>query len=160
MNTEDYARSIFNAVLPPLSRLEVELRVNFRIERQRVFSKAQPTPYVGYVHELALRMQFGGRKTTRDQLEHLCAVSEQGHVLLRVIPTESGSFPGAGHALLYAEGVIRELDTVQLDSAHGPEFLHAEAQLSKYRAHLSWMDEHALSPEKTRDLIHTIASEL
>jgi hypothetical protein len=81
-------------------------------------------------------------------------------VLLRVIPTESGSFPGAGHALLYAEGVIRELDTVQLDSAHGPEFLHAEAQLSKYRAHLSWMDEHALSPEKTRDLIHTIASEL
>jgi hypothetical protein len=71
-----------------------------------------------------------------------------------------GGFPGAGHALLYADGVTAQLDTVQLDSAHGPEFTHAEAQLSKYRVHLEWMDDAALPPVASRDLIHQIAREL
>jgi len=69
-------------------------------------------------------------------------------------------FPGAGHALLYAEGAVPQLDTVQLDSTHGPEFSHAEAQLAKYRAHLDWMDGASLSPEKSRDFIHAVARRL
>lgn len=36
LETEDYARGVFAAVLPPLSRLEVELRVAHRMARQRV----------------------------------------------------------------------------------------------------------------------------
>ncbi|KIZ19147.1 helix-turn-helix domain-containing protein [Streptomyces natalensis] len=160
LQTEDYARAVFGAVLPPLSRLEVELRVNHRIGRQRVLDKEIARPYVGYVHEAALRMQFGGRKVTQAQLDHLCAQSERKHITVRVIPVDCGAFPGAGHALLYAEGVVPRLDTVQLDSAHGPEFTHAEAQLAKYRAHLDWMAENALAPEKSREFIHAITRQL
>ncbi|WP_018537507.1 Scr1 family TA system antitoxin-like transcriptional regulator [Streptomyces sp. MspMP-M5] len=50
--------------------------------------------------------------------------------------------------------------TVVLDSAHGPEFTHAEAQLAKYRAHLDWMAENALTSERSRDFIHAIACQL
>ncbi|MCK7625092.1 helix-turn-helix transcriptional regulator [Streptomyces sp. RS10V-4] len=160
LHTEDYARAVFGAVLPPLSRLEIELRVHHRMERQRILDEDIARPYVGYVHEAALRMRFGGRKVTQAQLDHLCAASEHEHITLQVIPVECGVFPGAGHALLYAEGPVPQLDTVQLDSAHGPEFTHAEAQLAKYRAHLDWMAENALSPEKSRDFIHTIARQL
>lgn len=160
LHTDDYARAVFRAVLPPLSPLEVELRVSHRVGRQRILEEAIARPYVGYVHEAALRMQFGGRKVTRDQLDHLCAASERDDVTLRVIPVDRGAFPGAGHALLYAEGVVPQLDTVQLDSAHGPEFTYAEAQLAKYRAHLDWMGEAALSPQKSRDFIYSIAHEL
>lgn len=160
LQTDEYARAVFGAVLPALSRLEIELRVNHRIERQRVLDRAAPTPYVGYVHEAALRMQFGGRQVMRGQLAHLCEMSERSHVTLRVVPVECGAFPGAGHALLYAHGGVSQLDTVQLDSAHGPEFTHAEAQLAKYRAHLDWMAEAALPPEKSRDFMHAIARQL
>jgi hypothetical protein len=160
LHTDDYARAVFSAVLPPLSRLEIELRVNHRLERQRILEGAIGCPYVGYVHEAALRMQFGGCKVTQAQLDHLCVVSEREHVTLRVIPVDCGAFPGAGHALLYAEGAVPQLDTVQLDSASGPEFTHAEAQLAKYRAHLDWMAGAALTPEKSRDFIHAIASQL
>ncbi|MFE0463496.1 helix-turn-helix domain-containing protein [Kitasatospora sp. NPDC058965] len=160
LHTEDYARAIFAAVLPPLSRLEVELRVNHRTARRRVFERANPLPYIGYVHEAALRMQFGGRTVMRAQLEALCVESERENISLRVVPVECGSFPGAGHALLYAAGPVPQLDTVQLDSAHGPHFTGAEAQLTKYRAHLDWMAEAALSPEASRDLMHTIARQL
>ncbi|NKI39928.1 helix-turn-helix domain-containing protein [Streptomyces physcomitrii] len=160
LHTEDYARCIFDAVLPPLPRLEVELRVQHRMERQQVISDPLSRPYVNYVHEAALRMQFGGRTVMRKQLEHVCAASEQSNVEVRVIPFEAGVFPGAGHALLYTEGSVPQLDTAQLDTAHGAEFVHAEAQLAKYRNHLAWMDEHCLSPDQSRELIYSAARQL
>ncbi|MFK4144104.1 helix-turn-helix domain-containing protein [Streptomyces sp. NPDC004065] len=160
LQTEDYARGVFTAVLPRLSRLEVELRVAHRMARQQVFGRAEPLPYVAYVHEAALRMRFGGDDVTRKQLEHLAARSEDDCVDVRVVPTSVSGFPGAGHALLYADGVVPQLDTVQLDSAHGPEFIGAEAQLTKYRAHLDWMDDAALPSAASRDFILTVAREL
>lgn len=160
LQTEDYARAVFAAVLPPMSRLEVELHVAHRMGRQRVLDKDSPLPYVGYIHEAALRMQFGGRKIAREQLGHLCAVSERDNITVRVIPVKLGAFPGAGHALLYAEGVVPQLDTAQLDSAHGPEFTHADARLAGYRAHLDWMSEYALDSGESRDFITAIARQL
>jgi transcriptional regulator with XRE-family HTH domain len=160
LHTDDYARAVFGAVLPSLSRLEIELRVSHRLERQQVLEAGNSRPYTGYVHEAALRMQFGGGKVTRAQLEHLCAMSERESITVRVIPVACGAFPGAGHALLYADGVVPQLDTVQLDSAHGPEFTHAEAQLVKYRAHFDWMARVALGRGQSRDFIHAIARQL
>ncbi|MFI8104154.1 helix-turn-helix domain-containing protein [Streptomyces sp. NPDC086023] len=160
LQTEDYARAIFDSFLPKLSRLEVELRVAHRQERGQVLAGDNPTPYVGYIHEAALRMQFGGRAVARAQLEYLIERGQEPHISLRVISFEHGIFPGAGHALLYAEGPVPQLDTAQLDTAHGPHFAHAEAQLAQYRSHLRWMDETALSERESRDFIHGIAKQL
>lgn len=160
LHTSDYARAVFSAVLPALSRLEVELRVAQRMDRQQVLDRPTPVDYVGYVHEAALRMQFGGRGVSREQLIHLCDASEREHVDVRVIPVDRGAFPGAGHALLYAHGVVPQLDTAQLDSAHRPEFMYADAHLTKYRAHLEWMETASLSSTASRDFIHAIAQQL
>ncbi|MFB7557278.1 helix-turn-helix domain-containing protein [Streptomyces brevispora] len=160
LHTDDYARAVFGAVLPALSRLEVELRVAHRMDRQQILDREPALGYVGYVHEAALRMQFGGRSVTREQLLHLCHASEREHIDVRVIPVERGAFPGAGHALLYAHAVVPQLDTVQLDSAHRPEFMHAEAQLTKYRAHLEWMESESLPTAASRDFIHAISQQL
>ncbi|PWI11781.1 transcriptional regulator [Streptomyces sp. NWU339] len=160
LQSEEYARAVFAAVLPPLSRLEVELRVAHRMERQQVLQRAEPLPYLAYVHEAALRMPYGGPGVARQQLARLAAESEREELELRVIPNGAGDFPGAGHALLYAEGPVPQLDTVQLDSAHGPDFTGAEAQLTKYRAHLDWMDDAALPSAASRDLIRTVARDI
>ncbi|MFF5640755.1 hypothetical protein [[Kitasatospora] papulosa] len=53
-----------------------------------------------------------------------------------------------------------QLDTVQLDSAHEPKFMHAEAQLTKYWAHLDWMEDAALGAAESRDFIHVVARQL
>ncbi|WP_079429534.1 MULTISPECIES: helix-turn-helix transcriptional regulator [Streptomyces] len=155
-----YARAVFASAIPALPTSEIELRITQRMQRQRVLEREAPVQYTAYVHELALRMQFGGRRTTREQLEHLCAMSEREHIALHVLPVEVGEFPGAGHAVMYAHGPVPQLDTVQLDSAHGPEFTHAPAQLAKYDAHMNWMAERTLDAQGSRDLIHAIAREL
>ncbi|MFB6615356.1 helix-turn-helix domain-containing protein [Streptomyces sp. NPDC085524] len=160
LHLSGYARAVFSSAIPALPTSEVELRLAHRMQRQRILERDAPVPYTGYVHELALRMQFGGRRATREQLEHLCVMSERDHITLRVLPVAVGEFPGAGHAVMYAHGQVPQLDTVQLDSAHGPEFSHDPDQLAKYNAHMNWMDEHTLDTQASRDLIHTIAREL
>nr|WP_199828497.1 hypothetical protein [Streptomyces sp. WM6372] len=49
---------------------------------------------------------------------------------------------------------------MQIDSAHGAEFLYTEAQLSKYRAQLDWMEGLSLPPGPSRDFIRQLAREL
>ncbi|MFI0979708.1 helix-turn-helix domain-containing protein [Streptomyces sp. NPDC021093] len=160
LQTSDHAIAVFRVVVPQLPEHEVALRLAYRVERQQVLGGADPAAYIGVVHEAALRMQFGGRKVARAQLEHLLVLSERENITLRVIPFEAGAFPGAGQTVNYAEGPVPQLDTVQIDSTHGPEFLYGDAQLAKYRAHLDWMEDIALSPEKSRDFIHAVARDL
>lgn len=130
------------------------------MERQRVLEGDAPSVYDGLVHEAALRMQFGGRTVARTQLKHLIAMSERDNVTLRVIPFEAGEFPGAGQTVVYGEAAVPQLDAVQVDSTHGPEFLHLETQLTRYRTQLEGMERVSLCPKDSRDFIHAIARQL
>ncbi len=160
LQTSDHAMAVFRVVIPQLPEHEVALRLAHRVERQNVLEGADATPFVAIVHEAALRMQFGGREVAKAQLRHVLERSEQGNVSVLVIPFAAGAFPGAGQTVLYAEGPVAQLDTVQVDSSHGPDFLHAEAQLAKYRAHLDWMERIALSSAASRDFIRDISNDL
>ena len=105
-------------------------------------------------------MEFGGSAVARRQLEHLLRVSERDTVTLRVIPFKAGGFPGAGQSVVYAEDALPRLDTVELDSTHGPEFIDTEAQLRKYRAQLDAAASVALAPSTSRDFIRTLTDDL
>lgn len=160
LQTSDHALAVFRVVIPALPERETALRLAHRLERQQVLETADAPEYVGVIHEAALRMQFGGRAVARAQLEHLLTLSERDSITLLVIPFEAGAFPGAGQTVNYLEGPVPQLDTVQIDSTHGPEFLHGETQLNKYRAHLDWMERIALSPTESRAFIHDISRSL
>ncbi|MFD5493606.1 helix-turn-helix domain-containing protein [Streptomyces sp. GDS52] len=160
LQTSDHALELFRAVLPPLPEHEVALRLAYRVERQQVLEGVNPPEYVALVHEAALRMQFGGRKTARAQLEYLLELSERPRVQLLVVPFSAGTFPGAGQTVNYLEGPVPQLDTVQIDNSHGPDFLGEQAQLAKYRAHLDWTERVALSRKASRDLVRDIVNGL
>ncbi|MER7172022.1 helix-turn-helix domain-containing protein [Streptomyces mesophilus] len=159
LQTGDQALAIFRTAVPALPEHEVALRVAYRLERAKILTDGAAHEYVSIIHEAALRMQFGGRKVVDAQLAHLLAMSEHEQVTLRVIPFAAGEFPGAGQTVFHLEGPVPTLDTVQVDNAHGPEFLHMEAQLNRYRGQLNWMERIALSPEESRDFIRAIANE-
>ncbi|MFG2512045.1 helix-turn-helix domain-containing protein [Streptomyces sp. NPDC048584] len=160
LQTSEHAMAIFRAVIPQLPEHEVALRLAHRSERQSVITRDNPVPYVAVIHEAALRMQFGGRDVSRGQLKHLLEVSERDNVTVLVLPFDQGAFPGAGQTVIYAEGPVPQLDTVQIDNSHGPDFLHSDGQLAKYRAQLDLLEGLALSPERSRDVIREIAHKL
>ncbi|MER6628192.1 helix-turn-helix transcriptional regulator [Streptomyces sp. NPDC000987] len=160
LQTADHAREIFRHVIPAPTPPEVEHRVSHRIKRQGVLYGADPTPYRTTVHEAALHMRVGGRSVARAQLRHLLDMSEREHITIRVLPFDVGAFPGSGQSINYLYGAVPELDTAQLDQFHGPVLLDAEALLDKYRSLLDIVEATALTPEKSRDLIHSIAQNL
>lgn len=160
LQTEDHARAVFEVTVPKLARLEVELRVAHRMGRQAVLTGDEPKPYLGVVHEAALRLEFGGRDVARAQLRHLAESSERPNITLLIIPFSSGGFHGAGQSILYAEAPVPQLDTVQLDTAGGPSFVDAPTPLTNYRALLDLMEQSALPSAESRKLILSIANEL
>ncbi|MGW0754892.1 helix-turn-helix domain-containing protein [Streptomyces sp. NPDC002814] len=161
LQTREYALEIFRQAVTELSPPEIEHRLSFRIKRQAVLYRAEhPTPYEAIVHEAALRMRVGGPAVARNQLQHLLDVGDRDHIALRAITFDVGAYPGSGQSIYYLSGPVPQLDTVQLDQSHGAAFLDAESQLHKYRTLFERIEAVALSPEKTRDLIHHLMQEL
>ncbi|MGN5378905.1 DUF5753 domain-containing protein [Streptomyces lasalocidi] len=157
LQTTDHARALFKAAVPPLRQYEIEHRVSHRVKRQEILHRDDPPSYTAVIHESALHMGYGGEVTVRAQLRHLPEMSELEHVTVRVVPFGKGSFPGTGQSVDHLAGRVPQLDTVQLDTRHGCEFLDAETQLEKYRLVLDRMEADALKPAESRDLIHRIA---
>ncbi|MCI0386540.1 helix-turn-helix transcriptional regulator [Streptomyces sp. CNQ085] len=159
-HTEDHARAIFELLVPPLPRLEVELRVAHRLARQSVVTGDRALPYVGVIHEAALRMRFGGRTTARAQLSRLLEDGERDNVTFLVIPFRTGGFPMAGDSVLYADAPNPRLDTVHMDSPTGAVFIDSPTQLAHFRSRLDLIEEAALSPGASRDFISAIVRDL
>ncbi|MFF8845631.1 helix-turn-helix domain-containing protein [Streptomyces sp. NPDC015127] len=160
LQTLDHAREIMRQVVPALPPSDVEHRISFRIKRQAVLDREDAAPYQAVIHEAALRMRFGGRSVAGRQLQHLLDAGQRDHITIRVIPFAAGAFPGSGQPLYYVHGPVPQLDTVQLDQAHGPVLLDAEAQLHKYRQVFARLESLALGATESADFIHNIAKDL
>ncbi|MEU5421091.1 helix-turn-helix transcriptional regulator [Streptomyces sp. NPDC020799] len=156
LQTVDHARAVIQEVVPPMRAFEVEHRLSHRMKRQGILYGSSPVTYSAIIHEAALRMEFGGASTARAQLRHLMESSELDNISIRVIPFSGRAFPGTGQSTDYVFGPLPQLDTVQLDVAHGCQFIDAEAELAKYRAVIDRMEAVALKPAESRDFIHNI----
>ncbi|MCX4689991.1 helix-turn-helix domain-containing protein [Kitasatospora purpeofusca] len=160
LQTADHARALFLGVFPPLTPPEVEHRVSHRIKRQAVLYPEQSVQLSAVVHEAALRMGVGGPAVARLQYKHLIEMSARESITVRVIPFGAGTFPGSGQPIVYFSGPVTQLDTVQLDTDHGSEFLDSTAHLAKYRMVLDRLDSCALGPAESRDLIARIEQDI
>ncbi|MEV6796197.1 helix-turn-helix transcriptional regulator [Streptomyces sp. NPDC051320] len=156
----DHAREIFLHMVPAYTPPEVEHRISHRVKRQTVLYQDDPPPYQAIIHEAALRMQFGGRAVAVRQLRHLLDMSERDRITIQVIPFSAGAYPGAGQSIYYVHGPVPQLDTVQLDQAHGPKYVDAQAELEVYRLLLERVEAIALTPDASRKFIHDIVQDV
>jgi transcriptional regulator with XRE-family HTH domain len=155
LQTEAYARAVFQSRLPELTRQEIELRIQHRMARQRI-----RIPHEVVIHEAALRIRVSDRATSYAQLTRLLELSEADHVTLRVIPFDVDGFATAGSTMTYVGGPVAKLDTVVRDAPHGSVLIDSEAQLNTYRTTFRAVEASALDPERSRELIHKLTKEL
>ncbi|KFF94685.1 DNA-binding protein [Streptomyces scabiei] len=160
LQTPDYARAVFRYMRPELPESELAPRVEYRLRRRSVFESDTPTPYETIVHEFALRVRVADRQTSLSQLRWILDRIEQGHVTVRVIPTDQDGFAGAGASMVYAGGPVPQLDTVFRDSPTGVVFIDADPQLQRLRTLLRTVEEASLNPVASRDFIHCLTKEL
>ncbi|GAA0961841.1 MULTISPECIES: helix-turn-helix domain-containing protein [Streptomyces violaceusniger group] len=160
LQTEDYAKAVFSTATSSPTPTQLRASISYRLRRRDVLDRDTPPECTFLIHEAALRMEFGGPKVMRAQLEQLIESSQRSNVTVRVVPFSAGGFSSPGMSTLYAFGPVRQLDTVQADTPSGAAFLDTEAHLERYGSILDQMEALALTPEATSDLIREIAQQL
>ncbi len=153
LQTEDYAKAVLATAIPSPPSAVLRRRLSFRMRRRDVLDSAGAPDCTFLIHESAMRMQFGGPKVTRRQLEHVLEATERDNITVRVIPFAAGGFPNAGISTLYAAGPVPQLDTVHLDVAQGSALLNDEHCLANYRAILDRVEDVSLSASDTGALM-------
>jgi transcriptional regulator with XRE-family HTH domain len=157
--TISYASSTFGRLIPPLPRHELEARTTFRMQRKADLRRAQK-PITCFIYESVLWTRFGGTSILREQLDSLIEDSEQPWMTIRVVPFDIDTFPGAVENLVYASGMVPELDTIEVESSRGSIHLDAASELASYRSIFKRTESMTLSESDSRDLIRKIARNL
>ncbi|WP_405805406.1 helix-turn-helix domain-containing protein [Streptomyces sp. NBC_01187] len=99
LQTEEYARALFDMRRPAYSEDEIDRQVAARMARQSIFER-RPAPMLTFVQEeVTLRRPLGGRMVLRRQLEHLLELGRLRHVGIQVMPTSCEEHTGMGGQL-------------------------------------------------------------
>src|ERR1700761_6802789 len=91
LQTEDYARAIIGAALPPGTEEGIEKNVAVRMARQARLMGDEPPELWAVVNEGGIRRLVGGATVMRPQLDRLIELSHLPHVTLQVIPFGAGA---------------------------------------------------------------------
>jgi len=90
LQTEEYARAMYRAGVPPLPEEEVEKHIRLRMERQALVVE-QALRLRVVLDEAVVRRAIGGKKVLIGQLQHLLQVADLPNVSLQVLPFEAGA---------------------------------------------------------------------
>jgi transcriptional regulator with XRE-family HTH domain len=107
LQTEEYARTMFEMRQPALAEDVVERETAARVARQAVFAR-DPAPTFSFVQEqVTLERPYGGKMVLRRQLQRLLEVAQLRNVTLQVMPTdreEHAGTQGLIEVLKFADG--------------------------------------------------------
>ncbi|WP_381794975.1 helix-turn-helix transcriptional regulator [Streptomyces niveus] len=107
LQTEEYARALFEMRRPAYSRDEVELALVARMARRSIFERS-PAPALSFVlEEVTLRRPIGGRMVLHQQLERFLELGQLRNVEIQVMPTDREDHAGVDgdiRMLKFADG--------------------------------------------------------
>lgn len=159
LQTEDYARAVFKAAVPPPEPSTVEQRLTLRLTRQQILSKEDPAQLWAIFDEAPLRRRVGSAKVMRDQLGHLLAMAELPNVTIQVRDFNSGTFAGMiGSFAIMTFGWPTDPEIVFVESAAGDVYAEGD-QAQPYTTRFDHLRAAALSPDRSCELIENIRSE-
>ncbi|MEU4656366.1 helix-turn-helix transcriptional regulator [Streptomyces sp. NPDC023723] len=116
LQSEDYARAVFEGSLPVAPDGQLEDFMARRMGRQRMLFERPATPFSFIVEEHVFRRRFGGAEQMRESLDHVLKLTAPRNVTLQIVPLEAGL-----HTCL--DGPLQLLETPQ-----GQRLAYSEGQ--------------------------------
>ncbi|MFI7020231.1 Scr1 family TA system antitoxin-like transcriptional regulator [Streptomyces sp. NPDC050164] len=89
LQSEGYARALFENRIPLLTDEQLEAQVAARMERQRMLYERPTVPFHFIVEEAVLRRRLGGAEVWREQLNHVLEHTSPRNVTLQIMPLEA-----------------------------------------------------------------------
>ncbi|MFD9501872.1 helix-turn-helix domain-containing protein [Streptomyces sp. NPDC060035] len=158
LQTAGYARAVTRSSLDGLPPGQLDSLVEVRLARQGVLYSQRPLQLSVVLDEAVLRRGVGGPQVMREQLDHLAHAAQLPHVQLQLLPFEAGSYIGlTGPFVIFSFPNISDLDVVVLDHLTSSLYLERREDLEAYSSAFRTMQTHALSPERSLDLIAAVS---
>jgi transcriptional regulator with XRE-family HTH domain len=160
IQTEEYARAIFQMAVPPLSPEKLSQLVQVRLTRQsRVAAEDDSRlEYHGILDEAALHRRVGGPQVMGAQLRQLTGAAEQANITVQVIPFDVGAHPAmeSDFSILKFDQPLVS-DVVYVEGLVGNIILEKAPDIDRYRAVFKRLESMALSESDSITLIRRIS---
>ncbi|MFD5625145.1 helix-turn-helix transcriptional regulator [Streptomyces sp. NPDC127072] len=85
LQTEAYARTLFNERVPVLTDLQIEAQLKAREDRQRLLTERPNTFFSFIVEEYVVTRGTGGAEVMHDQVDHLLSITELRNVEVQLM---------------------------------------------------------------------------
>jgi len=161
LQTGDYAKVVFTAVLRHRDEIELDnLTAVRRVRQERLTSAEDPLELIAVVDEAVLRRPVGGRAVMRAQLAHLVEAAALDRVTLQVLPLRLGAHPGLSAPFtLLTFGGIDLGDMVYVEHPVGAVHLSKPDEVAVATLTFDRLRSLALDPDESVALIRRVAAE-
>ncbi|MET8409438.1 helix-turn-helix transcriptional regulator [Streptomyces sp. NPDC005195] len=159
LQSEAYARAVFEGTVPVAPDEQLESFMAKRMERQRLLFERPTTPFSFIVEEHVFRRRFGDAQQVRGMLDHALALSAPRNVTLQIVPLEAGL-----HACL--DGPVQLLETPKgqrLGYSEGQQngrLISDPKEVSLLQQRYDTLRSQALNAKDSRGLLERLRGEL
>lgn len=138
IQTEAYARALFQAYSPNVLTPGIDRKVALRMDRQARIGGPDPLRLVMVVDESVILRRVGGKQVMYEQLTHIKGLIESEAISFRVIPLTVGAHPGMTPSFTYIHFEDeRDPDCVYVEGLAGDTYIegdHVEAYRLAFEA--------------------------
>ncbi|MEU0068126.1 helix-turn-helix transcriptional regulator [Streptomyces sp. NPDC006332] len=159
LQSEAYARAVFEGTIPLRTDEDLEAQLAARMDRQRMMRERPKVPFSFIVEEHVFRRRFGDAGARRELFDHVLERSAPRNVTLQVVPLDAGL-----HTCL--DGPVRILETPagqRLGYSEGQEngrLIADRKEVSLLCQRYETLRSQALSPNESRALLERLRGEL
>lgn len=159
LQSEAYARAVFDNSIPLLSDDEVEAQLAARLDRQKLLRQRHHVPFSFIVEEHVFRRRLGGADVMRGLYDHVLELTAPRNVTLQIMPLDTEF-----HACL--DGSVRLLETPKrqrLAYSEGQQngrLISALHEVSLLEQRYGTLRSQALNPKESRGLLERLRGEL
>ncbi|MEU9322822.1 helix-turn-helix transcriptional regulator [Streptomyces canus] len=159
LQSEGYARAVFEGTIPVVTDEELETPLAVRMERQRMLYERPTVPFSFIVEEHVFRRRFGDVEQMRAMFDQVLEHSAPRNVTLQIVPLEAGL-----HACL--DGPVQLLETPErrrLAYSEGQQngrLIADPKEVSLLYQRYDKLRSQALNPDDSRGLLERLRGEL
>ncbi|MEV4133413.1 helix-turn-helix transcriptional regulator [Dactylosporangium sp. NPDC049742] len=161
LQTKEYARAVVLLGHGRAKADEIDRRVELRMARQQVLTRADAPKLWVVVDEAALRRPIGGIHVMRGQVDALLEANTLPNVRLQVIPFNAGGHAAAGGAFTILRFPDQDLpDVVYIEQLTSALYLDKRDDVDLYAEAMERLCVEARPPTETQKVLEEIRRDL
>jgi transcriptional regulator with XRE-family HTH domain len=161
LQTGAYARAVLGAIRLDSRPGDIDRRLDLRLHRQALLTRADAPEYWAILDEAAVRRQVGGPSVMAEQLGHLTDVARLPNVTLQVLPFTSGEHAGMdGEFTILHYRESSDPDVVYIENTGNDVYLENLEVTRRYNKIFDHLRAAAQNPGESIRTLGTIQSQL